>query len=534
MASKTPSRVEARKGPNGVFGENGVEIDWSSIDTQVEHQGKKIVLPGEPADMDYDVAIETIARVRDQENQQFDVTEIVKGAPWDALVSTYMAMQELYGVVTVHSAKSFFGDIRPDFITIDIGPNPEDKIQVPMGTMRLPNFDEPVNVRLHRTGCVISGVVKKRDRARLIEIANKARELLQQKSVYRGKSFTLKVDEDGDLNLGQQPEFMDLSRVQESDIIHTRDTELMIRTNIFSPLKNTQACRDHKIPLKRGILLSGRYGTGKSLTARVTAKVATDNGWTFINLGRSQGLKAAIEFGKSYQPCVIFAEDIDRNADRSEESVNDLVNTMDGLITKTMEVMVVLTTNHLENIDQSLLRPGRLDAVIAIEEPDADSAKRLIRHYAGDLLASTEDLDEVASRLAGQIPATIREVVERSKLHMLMENRESIEGTDLLASTLAMKHHMDLLLPKDKPETPAEKLYSGVMSAIVQAGAIASNEDDESVINTLSAFQDRVMSGMRGINEGVANATMAATVAAVNSSEVRDQNKNKKRANGHA
>src|SRR5690606_35602369 len=142
-------------------------------------------------------------------------------------------------------------------------------------------------------------------------------------------------------------------------MIHTKETDALIRTNIFSPLKHTEACRKHKIPLKRGILLEGKYGTGKSLTARVTAKVAVDNGWTFIMLNRAQGLRAAIEFARTYQPCVIFAEDIDRVADREDENVNDLVNMLDGVVTKDMEMMICLTTNFIEKIDQALLRPGR-------------------------------------------------------------------------------------------------------------------------------------------------------------------------------
>jgi transitional endoplasmic reticulum ATPase len=512
-----------KKGANGSYDQTP-EVDWSSIDTQVKHQGKEIVLPGEPGEMDYDTAIETIARVRDQENQQFDVKEIVPGAPWDALVATYMAMQDIYGVVTQHSAKSFFGEIRPDFITVDIGPGPNEKIQVPMGIMMLPNWEEKVQIVLHPKGCLIAGVVRKKDRARLIEIKNRAIEIMKERSVYRGKAITVGINEqDNGLNLHVQPAFFDLAHVSESDIIHTRDTELMIRTNIFSPLKNTQACRDHKIPLKRGVLLSGRYGTGKSLTARVTAKVATDNGWTFINITRAQGLKAAIEFARNYQPAVIFAEDIDRNADRSEETVNDLVNTIDGVIGKNSEIMVVLTTNHLENIDQALLRPGRLDAVISIEEPDAETATRLVHHYAGNLLADTEDLAEVSQRLVGQIPATIREVVERSKLNMLMGAREYLTADDLLASVIAMKHHMDLLLPKTKPETPAEKLFAGVSSAVAMAIAMQGG-DNEEVIETLANLEDRMRNGLRQINEGVQTAGMAATMAAVNTSNANQRN----------
>lgn len=443
--------------------------DWSKIDTQVKHMGKEIILPANPEHMDYDVAIGTIESIRDQENQKFDVVEMVTGAPWDCLVAIYKAMQNIYGVVLSQSVQTWFGEIKPDFVTVRTGYGPLDQIQVPMGQMTLPGVSEPVHIHMTQQGAVIQGTVRKRDRTRLVEIANEARRIIQTDSVYKSKAIRLDVDSDGDLMLSKQPEFLDLSRVLESDMIHTKETSALIQTNMFAPLKHTEACRSNRIPLKRGILLEGPYGTGKSLTARVTAKVAIDNGWTFIMLNRSQGLRAAIEFAREYQPCVIFAEDIDRAADRSDESVNDLVNLIDGVISKTMEMMVVLTTNFVENIDKSLLRPGRFDAVISIDLPDATTCEKIIRSYSGDLLAVNEDLSEVGEITAGMIPASIREVVERAKLGMLTEGRDGIIANDLYVSALGMKRHMALLAPK-APERSAAERFTEAFGELMVAG----------------------------------------------------------------
>lgn len=456
-------------------------VDWTSIDTSIKHEGKEIILPNEPGPMDYDDAINTIARIRDQENQEFDVKELIGGAPWDCAVAVYRAMQELYGVVLSESIQTFFGPIRPDFLTVHTGHRDEDRVQVPIGQVSLPGVSKPIMIELNRLGVVIGGVVRKRDRAVLVRIANKAREMLRTQSVYKTKSVRFGVDEGGNLQLNVQPEFIDLTSVKEADMIHNPETEALIKTSIFSPLKNTAACRKHRIPLKRGVLLSGRYGTGKSLTARVTAKVANDNGWTFIMLDRSQGLKAAIEFAKNYQPCVIFAEDIDRAADRAKESVNDLVNMLDGLITKDMEMMVVLTTNHLESIDQALLRPGRFDAVISILPPDGPTAERIIRMYARDLLAADADLSPVHPLIDGNIPAMLREVVERAKLSMLGEDREQLSVDDLYVSALGMKHHMELLAPPAKQKSVGTRF--GDVFIELMAGA-ALGIDTDSIAST--------------------------------------------------
>lgn len=440
--------------------------DWTKIDTQIEFDGKKIKLPSDPSNMDYDVAIDTIGRIRDQEAQEYDVQEMVAGAPWDTLVAVYRAMQDIYGVVLSQSMQTWFGEVKPDFVTVVTGPNDEDRVQVPMGQMSLPGVKVPIFVQMRPNGTVIAGTVKRADRARLVEIANRARALLTQDSVYKGKAIRLMVDDSGDLQLHTQPEFLQLSGVRESDMIHTRTTEMLIQTNLMAPLKHTAACRANKVPLKRGILLEGKYGTGKSLTARVTAKVATDHGWTFIMLNRSQGLKQAIEFARAYQPCVIFAEDIDRAADRENEDVNDLVNLLDGLITKNMEMMVVLTTNFIDKIDRSLLRPGRFDAVISIDAPDAETSAKIVRAYAGPLLAADADLTEVGETTAGMIPASIREVVERAKLGMLTEGRDNIVPNDLLASALGMQRHMALLNPVVETKSVGQAFADSLMDLL--------------------------------------------------------------------
>jgi transitional endoplasmic reticulum ATPase len=81
--------------------------------------------------------------------------------------------------------------------------------------------------------------------------------------------------------------------------------------------------------------------------------------------------------------------------------------------------MVVLTTNHLDVINPAMLRPGRLDAVIEVTAPDQAAVERLIRVYAREMLTEDVDVSHVAQQLAGQIPAVVREVVERSKLYWL-------------------------------------------------------------------------------------------------------------------
>jgi len=452
-----------------VIADRDQEIDWTKLDTGIEYRGKKIVLPGEPGEMPIESAIETLHRIDQSNKQTFDAMETIEGLPWDAAVAAFLAMQDIYGVVLPKTVMTWFGPRDPSFLTVKTGIKASDVVQVPVGQMTLPGMVNPVNVTIFAGGVRMYGKVNKKDRARLVEIATRAREIVNTSSIYKGKAIALKVDDEGDLDLSEQPDFFDVSGVKETDAIYNRATQAIIRTAILAPMKHTEACRKNNISLKRGILLEGRYGCGKSLTARVAAKVAQDNGWTFIVLDRAQGLKAALETARRYQPCVVFAEDIDRFGDRTKEKVNDLVNLLDGLVPLGSAIMTVLTTNHLDRIDKALLRPGRLDAVISIDAPDAEAVTRLITHYAGDALAADVKLEATGERLAGQIPASIAEVVKRAKLAMLTEDRRDLTEDDLLIAAESAMRHLALLADLPPAKTKGEVLADSLTDIINEA-----------------------------------------------------------------
>lgn len=436
------------------------QIDWSKIDTGLEYEGQKIVLPADPANMPLDTAIDTLKRVKISEEQTYDTHEQVFGLPWDALVGIFKAMQEIYGVLLPETMRGWFFDQNPSFISVKTGLAKSDVIMVPVGQIGLPGMKSPVNVGIHEDFAYIAGTVHKADRQRLVQIAERAREIMKESSIYKGKAISLQVNDKGHIILDKQPTFFDVRYVKEADMIHNDVTRNLIESSIFAPIKFSDACRRHKIPLKRGILLEGRYGCGKTLTARVTASVAMQNGWSFVMIDKPQGLSAALKTAVMYEPCVVFAEDIDRFGDRSSDAVNELVNLIDGLVPASKAIMTVLTTNYIEKIDKALLRPGRFDAVISIDPPDAGTVARLVRHYGDKALSPDVDVAEVGNILAGQIPATIAEVVKRAKLSMLIHGRDDLTANDLETAAHGMARHLRLLDDKDPEPSPGDRLFT--------------------------------------------------------------------------
>src|SRR5690606_12078826 len=263
--------------------------------------------------------------------------------------------------------------------------------------------------------------------------------------------------------------FAEMDPISPKDILLNEQTYNDIDISLFTPIRRTQLCRDNSIPLKRGVLLHGPYGTGKSMTAAATADLCKENGWTFIYLKDVTKISKAYAFAKNYQPAVIFSEDIDqvlkveREKDR-DAKINQILNEIDGIDTKGLEIITVLTTNHIEKITQAALRPGRFDGVIQVDPPNQNTVEKLIRKYAGNLLAEDIDLSESSKILQGEVPALIREVVERSKLSAIRRDGDlKMNANDILIVAKSMKNHMELLRPKEIDQrTDIEKGFDSI------------------------------------------------------------------------
>lgn len=450
------------------------KTNWDRLDVEIQHEGRAITLPNDPDKMPINKAIEALVRKQQDEEQIFRVFEIIDAYPFDAAVACTQAMINLYGWASPQTeiTQSMFGISKnpPVMISVKTGVKDDDVVQCPLGAFKLPGVDELVQTRItkapkDRQVFVITGEIKKRSKHLVLELANEARRIVKEQSIYRGKAIRLSVNYDGNLDLTEPPTFMDVSANDE--IVFDDSIQEQINHSILSPIMFTKDVKGVKTPLKRGILLEGPYGTGKSLTARMTARVCEENGWTFVLLDKVQGLKAALEFANRYAPAVVFAEDIDRVMGERDESANDLINTIDGVVSKRAEIMTILTTNFVEKIDPVILRPGRLDAVISLRAPTNEAVERLLRVYAGKLLDASADLSGAVRELSGQIPASIRECVERAKLGMIWRRASKLSDSDVVTAAKTMKNHLALLNRDVKKPTAAERLAESLQEVVL-------------------------------------------------------------------
>ncbi len=413
--------------------------------------------------------------------------------PQDGAVAFYKALQDTFGFVThEHGGMGFFGPRPPTFLTVQVGPGKT--VQMPWGGFSLPGYEGlslVVGTHPSKDGFhfCISGSVKKKDKAVVDGIFEKTRENLAKFSIYKGKAISLKFEEGFDpasfSPADVAPEFLDLSNIDQDELVLPDAIMRQIQDNLFTPIEKTDLCRKFGVSLRRGVLLSGTYGIGKTLTAHVQALKATQHGWTFIYLKNVRNLADGLRVARQYAPAIVFAEDIDgimEGEDRDEE-MNEILNTVDGIELKGKEVMVVLTTNYVEDITPAMLRPGRIDALIELTPPDSKTAVKLLKVYGKGLINEGGDFAKVGEILNGQRPAMIAETVKRSKLSAItrMNSDDSelkVEPADLEVAAAEMKHHSELVDGSPKEElSEIEKVGLAQVTAMELAQKVSKSTE---------------------------------------------------------
>lgn len=438
-------------------------------------EGTAIKLPADPQEMALRVAAEHLNELADAQEQKIKIFEPVHVSPLEGAWALQKALERIFGFTTMSS--TIFS--QPTMVDFEIGPNKS--IKVMWGKFKLPGMgDDELLCGIGQAPGIgecfcIKGEVTAKHKKMIEKIAHLVREIAFTESPYKGKAISFKHEKHPFTgNVSPVLSLMDITRFDPNELIFEEKLQRLINANLMTPIRFTDACREAGIPIKRGILLAGKFGVGKSLLALATAQLCEQYGWTFLMVPHAAHLAPALQFAKRYQPCVVFTEDVDKvtTGDRTT-AMNALLNTLDGVDTKGKDIITVLTTNDLPAINPAMLRPGRLDAVITVTPPDAVAAEKLIRLYARGFIDPATDLTRSREMLAGKIPAIIREAVERSKLIAISRTGTadiSISDEDVEASAFGLKQQQELIDgPSAVVETPYEVLGKSLATAVIRA-----------------------------------------------------------------
>ena len=202
--------------------------------------------------------------------------------------------------------------------------------------------------------------------------------------------------------------------------------------------------------IPRGVLLVGPPGTGKTLLARA---VAGEAGVPFFSISGSEFVEMFVGVGasrvrdlfdqaKRNAPCIIFVDEIDAvgrhrgsglggGHDEREQTLNQILVEMDGFDSST-KVIVIAATNRPDILDPALLRPGRFDRRVILDQPDIVGRKAILQvHAKGKPLDSTVDLEVIAKQTPGFSGADLANLVNEGAILAARRNKKKIGLSEL-------------------------------------------------------------------------------------------------------
>lgn len=224
-----------------------------------------------------------------------------------------------------------------------------------------------------------------------------------------GKANPTIINKEMDVSI----KFKDVAGLQEAK------TEIM---EFVAFLKEPEIFTNLGAKIPKGALLVGPPGTGKTLLAKA---MAGESQVPFLSLSGSDFIEMFVGVGparvrdlfsqaRKLAPCIVFIDEIDAvgrargkggfsgGNDERENTLNQLLVEMDGFDTQ-KGVVVLAGTNRADILDPALLRPGRFDRQINVDNPDIKGRFEIFQVHLKPLRLADEVAD-IAQRMAALTP----------------------------------------------------------------------------------------------------------------------------------
>lgn len=207
------------------------------------------------------------------------------------------------------------------------------------------------------------------------------------------------------------------------DVKHTLQSQLLER------IENPEKAEEYGLDVPSGVLLYGPPGTGKTLTAKTLASEAdmpfysaSINDFTSKWVGETEAsVNQIFEDAKEEdEHSIVFLDEFEavgqqRGGDAGnsvmDRAVATLLENIDGL-EEMDDVTVMAATNRLDQVDDALLRPGRIEKQFEVDAPDYEGRRDILEIHTEDKpLTEDVDLDELASATEGKTGADLEYLV---------------------------------------------------------------------------------------------------------------------------
>jgi len=206
-----------------------------------------------------------------------------------------------------------------------------------------------------------------------------------------------------------------------------------IRSSVEGFLSAKKVYENAKVPWKRGLLLYGEAGNGKTTAIRtiisnydfkpVTVHTSTQT--------TDDTITEAFDYAQEQEPGLLYIEDLDTLLGASV-SLSHFLNLMDGVHTNS-GILVIATANDLSKLKESITdRPSRFDRKWEIPLPDEKMAAKYLKRWFGNTIRRKEYIDIAKESVSNHFSyAYLKELYLTSVFHSIQAGRSKPTLTDI-------------------------------------------------------------------------------------------------------
>jgi SpoVK/Ycf46/Vps4 family AAA+-type ATPase len=230
--------------------------------------------------------------------------------------------------------------------------------------------------------------------------------------------------------------------IEGEDLPYTKDhtwEDLFLPQEIKDELKalveNFLASKEfylqNKIPWKRGVLLYGKPGNGKTSIIRTIMSVYNFKPVTIVAGANDEAVREAFTYAEDQSPALLYFEDLDSLLEKSVDP-SSFLNLMDGISAKN-GLLVMATANEVKKLKANITdRPSRFDRKFEIPLPNAEMAYIYLKRWFGNLitLKKGKELAKYASQHEFSY-AYLKELYISAMFEALAHNRKAPTEKDV-------------------------------------------------------------------------------------------------------
>lgn len=226
------------------------------------------------------------------------------------------------------------------------------------------------------------------------------------------------------------------------DLFLPNDIKDQVKGLVENFLASKDFYAENRIPWKRGILLYGKPGNGKTSIIRTIMSMYNFKPVTIVPGANDESVREAFSYAEEQSPSLLYFEDLDSLLEKSVD-ISSFLNLMDGISAKN-GLLVIATANEVKKLKSNITdRPSRFDRKFEIPLPNQEMAYIYLKRWFGNLITAKKcrELAKYAEKYEFSY-AYLKELYISAMFEALAHNRKAPTEKDV-------KNALDRLV-KDK------------------------------------------------------------------------------------